>query len=76
MTDLGELLQRKSVNKAEVARRTGISKARITELSNNLSARLTAKELYLILLAMDENPGDVFVKLHQNLKLKPKTTVK
>ncbi|MES2275987.1 MAG: helix-turn-helix transcriptional regulator [Bacteroidota bacterium] len=72
MTDLGEYLQRKSANKAEIARRTGISKARITELSNNETTRLTAKELYLIILAVDDNPGEVFNKLFANIKLKVK----
>ena len=70
MTDLGKFLQRKSVNKAEVARKTGISKARLTELSNNNSARLTAKELFLMLLAIDEIPGEVFNELFKDLKLK------
>jgi len=31
--------------------------------------------LYLILLAVDENPGENFVKLHKDLKLKPKVVV-
>ena len=58
------------MNKAEVARKTGISKARLTELSNNNSARLTAKELFLMLLAIDEIPGEVFNELFKDLKLK------
>lgn len=70
MTDLGKFLQRKSINKAEVARRTGISASRITELSNNTTTRLTAKELYLITLAIDEDPAKIFIELHKNLRLK------
>jgi hypothetical protein len=70
MTDLGKFLQRKSINKAEVARRTGISASRITELSNNPTTRLTAKELYLIILAIDEDPAKVFIEFHRNLHLK------
>jgi predicted XRE-type DNA-binding protein len=69
MTDLGEYLQQRSVNKAEVARKTGISKARITELCNNSSTRLAARELYLIILAIGENPGDVFMRFFKNEKL-------
>jgi predicted XRE-type DNA-binding protein len=69
MTDLGEYLQKKSINKAEVARRTKISKSRITELSNKDSTRLTARELYLIVLAVDDDPGEVFKKMFKNLQL-------
>jgi DNA-binding Xre family transcriptional regulator len=59
MTRLGEYLAQKSVNKSDVARKTGISKARLSELTLKESARLTADELYKIALAIDVKPCDV-----------------
>ncbi len=56
MTRLGEVFQRKSINKAEVARKTGLSDSRIGQLTNNPSTKLTAAELYLIAKAIDEDP--------------------
>lgn len=35
MTLVGDFFNKKSVSKAEIARKTGISKARLSELSNN-----------------------------------------
>ncbi len=70
MTKLGEYLQSKSVNQSEVARKTGLSKARINQLCNNESTRLGAEELYLILLAINVDPGEQFKTLYKNLKLK------
>ena len=70
MTKLGEFLKRKSVNKAEISRRTGISTSRLSELSTKKTTRLTVKELYLISLAIDVNPGIVLEEICKNLKLK------
>ena len=42
MTKLGKYLTRKSVNKAVVARKTGLSKQRMGELTLNSSANLRA----------------------------------
>ena len=70
MTALGNYFHKKSINKSEVARRTGLSKARITQLTNNEKTKITAKELYLIFLAIHVNPGDEFVNFHQDVKLK------
>jgi|TARA_B100000929_G_C15390135_1_gene380900 DNA-binding Xre family transcriptional regulator len=69
VTDLGLYLAKKSINKAEVARRTGISKSRLSQLSGNNSTQLRADELYLIALAIDVDPGEMFMELHQDLKL-------
>ncbi len=57
MTELGEFLNKKSVNKAEVSRRTGINASRLSELSLNRKARLTAEEVVLIARAMDIEPA-------------------
>ena len=69
MTKLGEYLTRKSVNKAEVSRKTGISKSRLSELSTNLKTKLRAKELYLIALAIDVNPCEVLEEIYGEIRL-------
>ena len=60
MTKLGEYLIRKSVNKAIVARKTGLSKQRMGELTLNDDAKLRDNELYLISLAIGVNPNELF----------------
>lgn len=69
MTPLGEYLARKSVNKSQVARRTGLSKPRISELSLNASSKLRADELYLIAKAIDADPCELMLELFGNLQL-------
>lgn len=59
MTPIGEFLAKRSINRAGISRRTGISAARLSELSNNDRSRLTAEELYLIALAIEVNPGEL-----------------
>lgn len=72
MTKLGEYLIQKSVNKSEVARKTGLSKPRLSELTLNSTAKLRADELYLIALAIDVNPSDLLEALYSELKLSKK----
>lgn len=69
MTKLGLYLAKKSVNKAEISRRTGISTSRISELTLNSSTKLRADELYLIALAIDVDPCEVFKEVCGHLKL-------
>lgn len=69
MTRLGEYLARKSVNKSEVSRRTNISKARLSELTLNNSAKLRAEELYLIALAINVDPCEVLKEVCGHLKI-------
>lgn len=69
MTEIGKLLDKKSVNKAEISRRTGISASRLSELSLKTSTRLTAEELYLISLAIDIEPVEVLEEVCKHLKL-------
>lgn len=69
MTDLGLYLSKKSVNRSDVARKTGISKTRLSELSNNASTKLRADELYLIALAIDVNPCEVLNEVCKDLKI-------
>ena len=69
MTKLGLYLAQKSVNKSEVARKTGLSKARMNELTLNERSHLRAEELYLIALAIDVKPGDLLDALYNYLSL-------
>ena len=69
MTELGLFLAKKSVNRSDVARKTGISKTRLSELSNNKRTKLRVDELYLIALAIDVEPCEVFKEICKNLKL-------
>ncbi len=69
MTEIGKLLDKKSVNKAEISRRTGISASRLSELSLKETTRLTAEELYLIALAIDISPSIVLDEVCKNVKL-------
>ncbi len=70
MTEVGKLLDRKSGNKTQVARRMGISSSRLSALSLNKSTRLTAEELFLIALAID--PGEMPKDIFKDLKLENK----
>ena len=72
MTKLGEYLAQKSVNKSEVARKTGLPKARMNELTLSERSHLRAEELYLIALAIDVNPCDLLESLYGELRNKKK----
>ena len=69
MTELGLYLSRKSVNRSDVSRKTGISKTRLSELSNNESTKLRVDELYLIALAIDVDPCEVLKEVCKNLTI-------
>ena len=69
MTNLGLYLAKKSINKAEVARRTGLSKSRLSQLSSNESTKLRVDELYLIALAIDVDPSELLNEVCKGLKL-------
>ena len=69
MTKLGKYLAKRSVNKSEVSRKTGISKARISELTLNTSTKLRADELYLIGLAINVDPSEILKEICGHLKL-------
>jgi DNA-binding Xre family transcriptional regulator len=59
MTKLGEYLTKRSVNRSEVARKTGLSNPRLSELSTNPKSKLRADELYKIALAIGTSPGEL-----------------
>ncbi|MBP7556114.1 MAG: helix-turn-helix transcriptional regulator [Chitinophagaceae bacterium] len=70
MTKLGIYLAQRSVNKAEVARKTGLTKARMNELTLNERSHLRAEELYLIALAIGVSPCELLETLYSTTKLK------
>ncbi|OEJ98638.1 DNA-binding protein [Flavivirga aquatica] len=72
MTELGQYLSKKSASKAGISKKTGISKSRISELTLNPSTQLRAWELYLISLALDVDPGEMFKEIFVELKLPSK----
>ena len=69
MTILGNYLLEKSINKADVSRKTGISKSRLSELSRKETAKLKADEVYLIALAIGVSPEEILEKVCGHLKL-------
>jgi len=69
MADLCLFLSIKSVNRFDLARKTGISKTRLSELSNNTSTKIRVDELYLIALAIDVDPCEVMKEVCKDLKL-------
>lgn len=69
MTKLGEYLQARSTNKSEVARKTGLSKPRVSELTINSTAKLRVEELYLIALAIGVKPGELLEYVCEGVKL-------
>ena len=70
MTELGLYLAKKSISKAGVSEKTGISRSRLSELTLNESTHLRAKELYLIALAIDVDPCEVLSELYKDVYLK------
>lgn len=70
MTELGLFLSRKSINRSEVSRKTGISKTRLSELTNNTATKLRVDELYLIALAIDVDPCEVLKEICKDVKIK------
>ncbi|MBA6152410.1 helix-turn-helix domain-containing protein [Gelidibacter maritimus] len=69
MTNLGLYFAKKSINRSDVSRKTGISKTRLSELSNNRKTQLRVSELYLISLAIDEDPCELLIEVCKDLKL-------
>jgi hypothetical protein len=74
MTKLGEYLSSRSANKATIARKTGLSKQRMGELTLNDDAKLRAHETYLIALAIGVRPAELFEHVCMGLELKDTST--
>jgi DNA-binding Xre family transcriptional regulator len=69
LTKLGLFLAKKSVNKADVARKTGISTYRLSQLSINLKSQLRVDEMYLIALALEVDPSEILGFVCKDLSL-------
>jgi putative transcriptional regulator len=69
LTNLGLYLAKKSVNKADVARKTGLSAYRLSQLSINPKSQLRVDELYLIALAIEADPAEVLKVVCQDISL-------
>ena len=69
MTRIGKYLSKKSVNKADISRKTGISTSRLSLLSTKETSKLRADELYLIALAIDVDPCEMLNELYGDLKI-------
>lgn len=70
MTDLGEIFARRSINKAGISRKTGLTRSRLNELSLTSTTKLRADELYLIALALDVDPCELLKNLYGHLQLR------
>ncbi|SHG07221.1 helix-turn-helix domain-containing protein [Pedobacter caeni] len=76
MTEFGEYLARRSVSKAQLARRTGLTVSRINDLTLKDNARPMGFEIYLVALAIEADPWDMLKSLYGHLKLKETTEEK
>jgi DNA-binding Xre family transcriptional regulator len=69
MTELGLFLSKRSINRSDVSRKTGINTTRLNELSNNTKTKLRVNELYKIALAIEVNPCDMLKEVCKDIKL-------
>ncbi len=69
MTELGLYFTKRSINRSDVARKTGINKTRMSDLSNNHKTKLRVEELYLIALAIEADPCELLREVCEELKL-------
>jgi len=69
MTRLGVFLAKRSINKSDVSRKTGISKARLSQLTLNGTAHLRVEELYMIALAIKVDPAEMLMDVCQDITL-------
>jgi DNA-binding Xre family transcriptional regulator len=72
LTKLGLYLAKRSVNKADVARRIGLSAFRLSQLSLNPKSQLRVDELYLIALAIEAEPPELLFAVCEEISLPTK----
>ena len=72
MTELGLFLSRRSINRSDVSRKTGINTTRLNELSNNQRTKFRVSELYKIALAIEVNPCEMLKEVCKDIKLPKK----
>jgi len=70
LTKFGEFLNPKLNSPALISKRTGISKARISSLSNDPTVGLLGEELFLFSLALNISPGEAWKELYEDSLLK------
>lgn len=69
MTKLGLYLAKRSINKADLARRIGVTKQRFNQLTNNEKSVLKASELFLIAKAINVSLPELSEELFDGLRL-------
>lgn len=70
MTRFGEYLAKRSVSKAALSKRTGITVQRLNDLTLKDNARPMGFELYLVAKAIEADLDDMHAFLYGHLKLK------
>ena len=75
-TRLGEFFNSRAVNQAQVSRRTGLSKQRLSELAINDTTKPRVEELYLIALAIEASPCELVEFLCGHLKDQVDTSIR
>lgn len=69
MTELGIYFAKRSINKADVCRKTGIRPNRLGDLTLKVNSHLRAREVYLIALAIEVDPCELLTFLFKEEKL-------
>ncbi len=69
MTRLGLYLAQRSVNKAEIGRKTKLGRQRIGQLCNSTSTRLSVEGMYKIALAINVKPCEMLEELCKDITL-------
>lgn len=72
MTRLGQYLESRSINKADVARKIGSTPQRMNDLTRNINSHPRASEVYLIAKAIGANPCELLEFLCQDLEINGK----
>jgi DNA-binding Xre family transcriptional regulator len=73
MTKLGLYFAKKLINRAELARKTGITENRMYNLAENDTTEIRGREVHLIALALEMEANDLHEILFGDLKL-PEST--
>lgn len=69
LTKFGLFIEEKSRNQKAIQKKTGISENRLSILSNKLDSRVLARELYLVALAMEIDPQEIWDYLFGHLEI-------
>ena len=69
MTELGRYLAKRSINRSDLSRRTGIKLTRLTNLALKENANIRGDELYLISLALGVTMLELIEVIYKDLRL-------